>query len=155
MNFIAAERLIELVVNERRTVRSIIRDLMEGAGWWVSPQGKDFSVEDHSAFLRSNKDLFGITAQVVTTPDALNRGWMRVRIFGREIAIEVKTADKRTLGAAQIFLMKKFKTPPNKDVIWEAGTTFPRQSGRVSFQDFMTASSFREIANGDRIRAGY
>lgn len=60
-----------------------------GVGYWISPQGKMFTLEEHLKLLKEKPEMFGLKPQQIPAVYAqgyaplLNKGWVRVREYGQ------------------------------------------------------------------------
>lgn len=60
-----------------------------GIGYWISPQGKMFTLEEHLKLLKEKPEMFGLKPQQIPAvysqgyAPLLNKGWVRVREYGQ------------------------------------------------------------------------
>lgn len=106
-------------------------------GYWISPHGDVYEVEEHIKFMHDNPGIFGLQSddpRFIRVPgstnradlviEALRKGWIRVRVSGRgNDMVNVWRMDAKTVDN----LMKLYEKQPIAS--WEK---------RVDFSEFAT-----------------
>jgi len=113
-------------------------------GWWISPNGEIFSIEDegHGDFISAHPELFGKLNDSDKSgyrSIALNNGWIRVVGGSDSLSFQPPSSDKKYMVTIQKVLDK---LPIVKTVYVDAG----KYHLAAPFWDFVSCDSFDELS---------